>query len=170
MIPNNRQLAEGYGGHVMYHQELFVLPLMSMFSQDMSRSIINSRLRRGLNTDHMNMYEQARELAKQEGFVGLRYPWEQADYGVDVSPFADARKSKLHVSADISFGIRSYLRATHSREFLQQSVSPDVSLRGEEYLNEIAKYWSDRFEIEPTTNKYEIKSEKKSLRYLIARS
>lgn len=135
-----------------------MLPLIAMFNQDMSKSIINSRLRRGLNTDHMNMYEQARELAKQENLMGLRYPWEQGDYGVDVSPFADMRKSKIHVSADISFGIRSYLRVTHSREFLLQSMSSEVAVRGEEYINEIAKYWNDKFELDPMSNQYEIKS------------
>lgn len=141
-----------------YHQELFALPLVSMFNQDMSRSIIASRLRRGLNTDHMNLYDQARELAKQENLVGLRYPWEQGDYGVDVSPFQDMRKSKIHVSADISFGMRSYLRVTHSRELLLQSLSSEVNVRGEEYLNEVAKYWNDKFEVDPITNYYEIKS------------
>lgn len=142
----------------MYHQEFMILPLISSFSQEMSKSIINSRLRRGLNTDHMNVFEQAREAAKSEGFVGLRYPWQQGDYGGDVSQYADARKSKIHTSADISFGIRHFIRATHSRDFLLQSISGDISLRGEEFLNEIAKYWNDRFEIEPSTNQYEIKS------------
>lgn len=153
-----RPISDGYGGHVMYHQELLVLPLVSMFNQDMARSIIASRVRRGLNTDHMNVFEQAREHAKQEGLLGVRYPWEQGDYGVDVSPFNDMKKSKFHVSADISFGLRNYLRVTHSREFLLQSVSSEVSIRGEEFLNEIAKYWNDKFDVDPISNQYEIKS------------
>lgn len=153
----NRPQSDGYGGHVMYHQELFMLPLTAMFNQDMSRSIIGSRVRRGLNTDHMNVYDQALELAKQEGMLGLRYPWEQGDYGIDVSPWMDARKIKLHVSADISFGVRSYLRASMSREFLLQSVSSEVNVRGEEYLNEIAKYWNKKFALDPLSNLYEIK-------------
>lgn len=143
--PSYRAITEGYGGHIMYNQELWILPLMSMFNVDMSKNIINSRLRRGLNTDSLNIYEQARENAKKENLDGLRYAWEQADYGIDVSPYLDARQSKVHTSADISFGIRQYLRHTHSREFLLQSVSADVSVRGEDYLNEIAKYWFDRF-------------------------
>lgn len=141
----------------MYHQELFVLPLVSMFNQDMGRSLIASRVRRGLNTDSSNLYDQARELAKAENLLGLRYPWEQGDYGVDVSPFTDTRKSKIHVSADISFGIRSYLRVTNSRDFLQQSVSSEVSVNGLDYLNEIAKYWNDKFELDSLSNLYEIK-------------
>lgn len=105
----------------------------------------------------MNIYDQARELAKQEGGKGLRYPWEQGDYGVDVSPFQDMRRSKFHVSADISFGMRSYLRVTHSREFLLQSLSSDVNVRGEDYLNEVAQYWNDKFKVDSISNSYEIK-------------
>ena len=153
-----RPQSDGYGGHVTYHQELLVLPLVAAFNQDMARSVIGSRVRRGLNTDHMNVYEQARELAKQEGLVGLRYPWESGDYGVDVSPWPDQRKSKLHVSADISFGVRTYLRVTGSREFVTQAVSGEVSVRGDEFLNEIAKCWNDKFELDSISNQYEIKS------------
>ena len=155
----NRQqhFSEGYGGHVMYNQEFWMLPLVSMFNSDMAKSVINSRFRRGFNQDSTGIYELAREAAKQESYEGVRYPWEQGDFGQDVSPFSDARKSKIHVSADISYGIRQYLRASHSREFLQQSVSSDAGVRGEDYLNEIAKYWNGRFKFDTITNQYEIK-------------
>ena len=33
-----------------------------MFNSDMAKSIINSRLRRGLNVDHVTMYEQGRSF------------------------------------------------------------------------------------------------------------
>lgn len=31
-----------------------------MFNADMSKSVLNSRLRRGLNVDHVTMYEQGK--------------------------------------------------------------------------------------------------------------
>jgi trehalose/maltose hydrolase-like predicted phosphorylase len=156
--PNqNRQFSEGYGGHVMYSQEFWILPLLSMFNQEMSKTVINSRFRRGYNLDHSSVYEIAREAAKKEGYNGVRYPWEQGDYGHDVSPYSDARKNKIHTSADISYGIRSYLRSTHSRDFLQQTVSSDAGIKGEDFLFEISKYWNDRLKLDPVTNQYEIK-------------
>ena len=154
----NRHLSEGYGGHVMYNQELWILPLVSMFSYDMSKLLIQSRVRRGLNQQELNVYEQAREMAKAESLDGLRYPWEQGDFGVDVSPYQDARKSKIHTSGDISFGIKSYLRMSQNRDFLLQAVSNEVTVRGEDFLNEIAKYWSGKMKLESTSNKFEIKS------------
>jgi trehalose/maltose hydrolase-like predicted phosphorylase len=159
-ITSNQRVhfSEGYGGHVTYHQELWMLPLVSMFNPEMSKSIINSRFRRGFNTDSASVYELAREAARLENLEGVRYPWEQGDFGGDVSPFADARKSKIHTSADISYGMRSYLRHTHSREFLTQSVSSDAGVRGEDFLNEVAKYWNGRFNFETLTNQYEIRT------------
>ena len=146
----NRQISEGYGGHVMYTQELW------MFNQDMSKSIIHSRLRRGYNTDYMSVYEQAKQNAIQEDLKGLRYAWEQGDYGVDVSPTEDARKRKIHTSGDISFGIRSYLRITHSKEFVLQSISNEASVKGEEFISQIAQYWNDKLDLDSVSNMYEI--------------
>ena len=155
----NRKIFEGYGGHLTYHQELWILPLISMFNVDMSKSIINSRIRKNPNDEHLGLYEQARELATKEGKNGLRYPWEQADYGIEVSSLNDASK-KIHVSGDISFGLRSYLRMTHSQDFLYQSISSDVSLRGEDYIYQLAKYWSDKFVYEESASAYGIKGSK----------
>lgn len=153
----NRQISEGYGGHITYTQDLWMLPVVSFFSQDMAKNILNSRLRRGLNTDHASVYEQARNNANQEGFKGLRYPWEQGDYGIDVSSTQDERTNKIHTSADISFGVRSYLRATHNREYVLQSLSSDSSVRGEDFINEIAQYWNSRLQLDSSTDRYEIK-------------
>jgi len=46
---------------------------------------------------------------------------------------------------------------THSIQFLTQSISNDVSINGETYLNELAKYWYDRFEMDTNTNQYVIR-------------
>ncbi len=151
----NKHIAEGYGGHVTYHQELWILPLISMFGTEMAKNLIHSRLRKNAQNDHLSVYEQARETAQRESLKGVRYPTEQADYGIEVSPYEDAAK-KIHTTADISFGLRSFLRMTHSREFLQQSISNDVSLKGSEYIHEISKYWNEKVKLNVDTNKYEL--------------
>lgn len=151
----NRQISEAYGGHIMYNQELWILPLVSLFNTDMSKNIIHSRLRRGYNTDSLNMFDQARESAKTENLQGLRYAWEQGDYGVEASPISDA-KNKIHTSADISFGLRSYMRTIQGRDFLLQPMAGDVSIKGEDYVLELAKYWFDKLQLDSITNKYGI--------------
>lgn len=141
----NRQIAEAYGGHVMYNQELWILPFVSLFNTDMSKNIIHSRLRRGFNYDSLNVFEKAREWAKNEGLQGLRYAWEQGDYGGEASPLQDA-KNKIHTSADISFGLRAYMRTIQARDFLMQPMPGDVSIKGEDYVLELAKYWFEKLQ------------------------
>ena len=156
LLHSNNHKSEGYGGHVTYHQEFWILPLMALFSPSMSNNLISSRVRRNPNNDHLNIYDQARQNAKDQGLEGVKYPCEQGEYGVEVSPYKDA-KYKIHTTADISFGIRCYLRATHSKMFLKQSVSNDVPIRGEEYINNFARFWSDKMEKERNSNEYSIK-------------
>lgn len=152
----SRQLSESYGGHLTYHQDFWILPIISMFSQDMSKSIIQSRLRRGLNTDHINVLDQARENAKAESAEGVRYAWQQGDYGKDVAPMPDVRKKKIHVTGGVGFGLLSYLRMSHDRDFLTNQISSDNGIRGEEFVNEIAKYWNSKVKMSTNRQKYEI--------------
>lgn len=152
----NRHKSEGYGGHLTYHQEFWVLPLVSMFSPDMAKNLINSRLRRSYTNESPNLFDMARIRAQEKGLDGIQYCTEQAEFGGEVSPFKDADK-KIHTTADISYGLRAFLRLTHSKEFLQQAVSSDVALNGEEYFKEFAKFWADRMEYSEANNGYNIK-------------
>lgn len=129
---------------------------MALFSPSMSNNLIGSRVRRNPYNDHLNIYDQARQNAKLQGLEGINYPNEQGEYGIEVSPFKDA-KYKIHTTADISFGIRCYLRATHSKMFLKQSISNDVPIRGEEYINNFARFWNNKIQKNPNSNEYIIK-------------
>lgn len=104
---SGRQISEGNGGKIMYSQEFWMLPLVSLFNTDMSKNLIQSRLRRGYNTDSLNVFEKAREWAKNENYQGLRYAWEQGDFGDEVSSLQDA-KQKIHTSASIRYIYRSF--------------------------------------------------------------
>lgn len=55
----------------------------------------------------------ARENAQKEGKDGLKYANEQADYGIDVTPYRDVEENKIRTTAVISYGIRNYLRHTY---------------------------------------------------------
>ena len=153
----NRQYSEGNGGHIMYQQDFWILPIISMFTQDMSKAIIQSRLRRGLNTDHMNILEQARENAKDDAAEGIRYVNEQGDYGKDISPLLEVRKKRYYVTGTVGFGLRSYLRMSHDRDFIANTISSDVGIKGEDLINEIAKYWNSKLKLAPNSNLYEIR-------------
>lgn len=125
----------------------------------MAKTLIDSRLRRSYTNEAPGLFDQAKSRARTQGYKGVQYSSEQGEYGVEVSPYKDAEK-KIHTTGDISFGLRCYLRMTHSREFLQQSVSSEVSLNGEEYVKEFAEFWSSRMEYNDASNQYVIDGEK----------
>ncbi len=152
----NRHKSEGYGGHLTYHQELWILPLISMFSPGMAKNLINSRLRKSYTSESPSLFDVARLRAQEQGLDGIQFSTEQAEFGVEVSPFKDAYK-KIHTTADISHGLHSFLQITHSKEFLQQAVSSDVALNGEEYLKEFAKFWANKMKYDERTNDFAIK-------------
>lgn len=157
IVTPNRQYSEGTGGHTTYHQDFWILPIISMFNQDMSKMLIQSRLRRGFNNDHMNILEQAKENAKEDAAEGVRFVNEQGDYGKDLSPLLEVRKKRYYPTGTVGFGLRSYLRMSHDRDFITNLISSDSGIKGEDFINEIAKFWNSKFKLAPTSNQYEIR-------------
>ncbi len=39
---------------------------------------------------------------------------------------------------------------------MQQSVSNDLALKGEDYVHEFARYWNSKFKLNSQTNKFEL--------------
>ncbi len=121
----------------------------------MSKNLINTRLRKNSMNNHMSVFAEAVERAQDNNLRGVQFPSEQGEYGIEVSPFKDASK-KIHITADISYGLRCFLRMSHSSEFLQQAVASEVSLKGEEYIYEFAKYWASRMRYDGVKNRFVI--------------
>ena len=69
----------------------------------------------------------ARELARESGLRGARYPWEAADTGREECPVWTVdganrfwtRDEEIHVSADVVYGIVTYVEATRDTDFLR---------------------------------------------------
>jgi alpha,alpha-trehalose phosphorylase len=114
-------------------------------------------MRRVFPSEFSTLLDVAREIAQSEGAEGLRFAWEQADFGKDVSPAEDVKRKKLHVTADVGFGLRSYLRMSHDRDFLLNLVSSDAKIKGEDLVLELSKYWNSKLVKNPNKNQYEIK-------------
>ncbi len=150
-------MSDGYGGHVMFNQDFWILPVISLFSQDMSKSIMQSRMRRVYPSEMSTILDVAREIAQSEGADGLRYAWEQADFGKDVSPSDDVKRKKIHVTADVGYGLRSYLRMSHDRDFLLNFIASDAKIKGEDLIHELSKYWNSKLVKNPNKDLYEIK-------------
>jgi kojibiose phosphorylase len=136
---------EGYRGHVFWDTEVLMLPFFTYTQPATARSLLRYR--------HHTL-PGARELARESGFRGARFAWESADTGREECPryTSDganrfwARDEEVHVSADVAYGILTYVAATGDHDFLVEF--------GAEVLFETSRFWVSRVEYAPATDRY----------------
>jgi kojibiose phosphorylase len=139
---------EGYRGHVFWDTEVLMLPFFIYTQPSTARSLLRYRY---------HTLQAARELARESGLRGARYPWESADTGREECPMWTVdganrfwtRDEEIHVSADVAYGILSYVEATGDTAFLTEF--------GAEILFETSRFWVDRATYQPETDSYAIK-------------
>lgn len=129
---------EGYGGHVFWDADTFVLPSLASVAPSAARAMIEYRLQR---------LGSARDFARADGHPGARFPWESAASGIDVTPRWGARpagepvairtgQQELHIGSDIALAVQSYRRWTGDDRVLESGAA--------EATIEIARYWASR--------------------------
>ena len=126
---------EGYRGHVFWDTEALMLPFFTFTQPATARALLGYR---------HHLLPGARALAAEGGHRGARFPWESADSGREECPrWTDdgsfrfwSRDEEVHVSADVAYGVLSYVAATGDEEFL---AGPGLEL-----LVETARFWVDR--------------------------
>jgi len=139
---------EGYRGHVFWDTEVLMLPFFIYTQPSTARSLLRYRY---------HTLQAARELARESGLRGARYPWESADTGREECPIWTVdganrfwtRDEEIHVSADVAYGILTYVEATGDTDFLTEF--------GAEILFETSRFWVDRATYEPETDSYAIR-------------
>jgi kojibiose phosphorylase len=128
----------GYGGHVFWDTEVFMLPFFTWTWPEAARALLMYR--------HHTL-PRARERARALGYQGALYAWESADTGEDVTPAiflapdgeilpVHTGKREQHISADVAWGVWSYWQATGDSKFLLDA--------GAEILLETARFWASR--------------------------
>lgn len=139
---------EGYRGHVFWDTEVLMLPFFIYTQPATALSLLRYR--------HHTL-PGARELAAEGGLRGARYPWESADTGREECPVSTndglhrfwTRDEEIHVSADVAYGVLTYVAATGDQDFLLDY--------GAEILFETSRFWVDRSELDPATGRYSLK-------------
>ncbi|MBM7558249.1 glycoside hydrolase family 65 protein [Marinitoga litoralis] len=141
---------EGYKGHVFWDTEIFMLPFYIYEFPKAARTFLMYRY---------HTLDKARENARKNGYLGAQFPWESADTGDEETPKwgEDYYGNKVriwtgdkeyHITADIAFAIREYLRATDDWEFFLEY--------GAEIFFETARFWVSRAEYNKNKDRYEI--------------
>jgi trehalose/maltose hydrolase-like predicted phosphorylase len=131
-----------YRGHVFWDGDVFVLPFLAATHPPAARAMLEYRLRR---------LDAARRAAAELGRAGVRFPWESAGSGVDVTPshahdqagrVVPIRTGELeeHIVADVAWAASFYMDWTGNAAF---AAGP-----GCELLIETARYWSSRIRLD----------------------
>ncbi|GAB6188622.1 glycosyl hydrolase family 65 protein [Marinitoga arctica] len=141
---------EGYKGHVFWDTEIFMLPFYIYEYPEAAKAFLKYRY---------YTLDKARENAFLNGYKGAQFPWESADDGQEETPKwgEDYYGNKVriwtgdkeyHITADIAYAIREYLRATEDWEFFTDY--------GAEIFFETARFWVSRAEYNKKKDRYEI--------------
>ncbi len=126
---------EGYRGHVFWDTEIMMLPFFLFTQPRAARALLGYR--------HHTL-PGAREVARDNGTSGARYPWESADTGREECPqFTPdgqnrfyTREEELHVTADVAYAIVRYADVTGDDDYLFGD--------GAQILFETSRYWVQR--------------------------
>lgn len=138
---------EGYRGHVFWDTEIFMLPFYIYTQPDTAKALLLYRY---------NTLSGARANAESNGFAGAQYSWESADTGVETTPkwTADGAhriwtgEEEIHVSADVAYGVVTYVASTGDMQFLLDY--------GAEILFETSRFWVSRLEKSDKTDRYDL--------------
>jgi kojibiose phosphorylase len=132
----------GYGGHVFWDTEIFLLPFYLLTHPPSARALLQYRF---------HNLPAARENAKAKGYAGALFPWESAADGEEVTPPSALGpggkvipilngEQEHHINADVAYAVWQYWQATGDEEFLINS--------GAEILIETARFWASRGRVE----------------------
>jgi len=149
-VPARGWHGEAYRGHIFW-DELFIFPLLDLRVPEITRALLMYRFRR---------LGEARQLAREEGARGARYPWQSGSTGreetqrVHLNPrsgrwIPDGSRRQAHVNSAIAYNVWQYYQATCDHEFL--------SFYGAEMLLEIARYWASRAEWSDEDGRYHLR-------------
>jgi len=132
----------GYGGHVFWDADVYVLPVLAATHPAAARAMLEYRIRR---------LPAAREQSARLGLSGARFPWESASRGDDVAPkeAIDGRGEVVaihtgeleeHITADVAWAAWQFAAWSGHWNFLEGAGRP--------LLIETARYWASRVRLD----------------------
>ncbi|XP_065085591.1 protein-glucosylgalactosylhydroxylysine glucosidase-like [Ochlerotatus camptorhynchus] len=131
-----------YEGHSFWDTELWMFPVVNLIESEFAEMMVDYRYRR---------MEAARRNAEAGGYRGIKYPWESASSGVEVTQpcCPEVAQFQHHITADISFALRQYFSATQDLVWLRN--------QGCSMAQAIAEFWASRISPDPVTGLFDIK-------------
>jgi kojibiose phosphorylase len=123
-----------YQGGVFWDMDVFQLPLLASVDPVRARNHILYRCRR---------LDAARQLAAQDGYLGIRFPGKSFDTGVEDPPaIGGLGGMEIHVTFDVAWGVWTYYAQTGDDETM-------LDAGGLELVLEAANFWLSRIQRDP---------------------
>jgi len=122
--------AGGYNNHIFWDAETWMYPALLALHPAEATGMVDYRYRTRAG---------AARNAVRTGYAGLRYAWESALTGDEVTPtWAETGRLEQHVTADVALAQWQYYLATGDRQWLRT--------RGWPVLRGAADFWASRAE------------------------
>lgn len=119
---------DGYNSHVFWDTETWMYPALLALHPDLARSLVDYRYRTRAG---------ARANAQDTGYDGLRFAWESALTGREVTPgWAETGELEQHITSDVALAQWQYYLTTGDRGWLAE--------RGWPILRGAARFWASR--------------------------
>ncbi|HET6626646.1 MAG TPA: glycosyl hydrolase family 65 protein, partial [Nocardioidaceae bacterium] len=119
---------DGYNNHVFWDTETWMYPALLALHPDLARSLVDYRYR---------TRDGARSNAENTGYDGLRFAWESALTGREVTPgWAETGELEQHITGDVALAQWQYYLATGDQGWLAD--------RGWPVLQGAARFWASR--------------------------
>ncbi|XP_072574425.1 protein-glucosylgalactosylhydroxylysine glucosidase isoform X1 [Paramormyrops kingsleyae] len=126
-LSNGRE-GQDYWGHVFWDEDTWMYPNIALFYPPLAKAVLEYRVR---------TLEGAKENAKQQGYKGLKFPWESAVTGREVCPEDIYGEQEIHINGDVILAFQMYLHLTQDLAMFQEG-------QGSEVVWGIADYWVSR--------------------------
>ncbi|XP_019643989.1 PREDICTED: acid trehalase-like protein 1 [Branchiostoma belcheri] len=139
----NGKLLQDYQGHSFWDTETWMYPPILLLHPALAKDILSYRI---------HVRGPAYDRARENGHQGLRFPWESAFTGVEVTPgdiCMECRENQQHITGDIAFAARQYVSATRDLGWLKDE-------NGWELIMETARFWKSRPTFNQTRGLYDI--------------
>lgn len=115
-IPATGLVGDGYGGHVFWDTEIYMLPFFNLTNPGLARHALMYRY---------HLLPKARKRAKEMGGRGALFAWNTID-GDECGVVFEASTAQYHLNCAIAFALWQHYLVTGDETFLRDVATPIV--------------------------------------------
>lgn len=115
-VPATGLVGDGYGGHIFWDTEIYMLPFYSLTTPELSRRALMYRY---------HLLPKARKRAAELGAPGALYAWNSIN-GDECGVVFEASTAQYHINCAIAYAMWQFFQVTLDEDFLRDVATPVV--------------------------------------------